>query len=83
MPVAKLSIALDEDVAAAARRAAERAGMSMSSWLSRAAAHAARIEDGLQAVDEWELEHGSLTGAELAAADQVLDDAQAAHPTVL
>ncbi|MBA3310311.1 MAG: hypothetical protein H0U28_09685 [Nocardioidaceae bacterium] len=73
MPVAKLSVALDERVAAAARSAAAREGMSLSAWLSRAAEHAVRLDEGLRAVSEWEGGHGALTDAERAAADQTLD----------
>jgi hypothetical protein len=68
-----LSVALDEDVAAAAAAAAERAGLSLSAWLNRAAGHLLTIEAGLDAVLDWEQEHGALTASELAAADDVLD----------
>jgi hypothetical protein len=68
-----LSVALDESVAAAAAAAAEREGLSLSAWLSRAAERALVLERGLKAVRAWEREHGSLTSAELADADKVLD----------
>lgn len=73
MPVRKLSVALEDEVAAAASAAAERRGQSLSAWLNEAAAQAIAIEDGLVAVAEWEAEHGSLTDEELAAATAVLD----------
>jgi len=73
MTVRKLSVALDEDVAAAVAAAARRSGVSLSSWLNHAAENELAIEDGLQAVREWEAEHGALTPEELAAADAVLD----------
>lgn len=73
MPVKKLSIALEEHVADAAAKSAERQGLSLSAWLNRAAENALAIEDGLAAVAEWEAEHGALTAEELAAADAVLD----------
>lgn len=73
MAVKKLSISLDEEVAAAARAAAEAAGMSLSAWLSRAATEAAGIEAGLQGVREYEAEHGVLSEEGLAGADEVLD----------
>ncbi|HET6630313.1 MAG TPA: hypothetical protein VFG91_11115 [Woeseiaceae bacterium] len=69
----KLSIALDERVAAAASASAEREGLSLSAWLNRAAENAIAIEEGLAAVAEWEAEHGAFTASELAAADAVLD----------
>lgn len=50
MTVRKLSVALDDDVAEAAGRAAERAGMSLSGWLNRAAEHEIAIDAGLAAV---------------------------------
>ena len=72
MTVRKLSIALDNGTATAVQAAAERRGVSVSSWLNEAAEHALRIEDGLRGVAEWEAEHGALTTAELAAADRFL-----------
>ena len=73
MAVRKLSIALDDNVAAAAANAAERAGLSLSAWLNHAAEHELAIESGLDAVAEWERDHGALTADELAAADDLLD----------
>lgn len=73
MSVQKLSIALDEPVAQAARQAAERRGMSLSAWLNDAAQSALAIEDGLVGVAEWEAECGPLSPEELAAADAALD----------
>ena len=73
MTVRKLSVALDEHVAVAAADAAERAGLSLSAWLSRAAERALTIERGIEAVRAWEQDHGPLTDEELAAADDVLD----------
>lgn len=74
-----MSIALDEHVAARARVAAGEQGMSVSAWLSRAAARELLVQDGLRAVAEWEAEAeaGPLTATERAAADAVLDDLQA------
>jgi hypothetical protein len=73
MPVRKLSVALEDDVAEAASRAAERAGMSLSAWLNHAAENELAIEAGLDAAREWEADHGVLTAKELAAADKLLD----------
>ncbi len=75
MTVRKLSVALEEHVAYAAREAATRRGMSLSAWLSEASRHALVIDDGLAAVSEWESEMGSLSPEELAAADASLDAA--------
>lgn len=77
MAVRKLSIALDEKVAAAAAAAAaaERHGLSFSAWLNQAAQKALAIEEGLAAVAEWEALHGALTPEEIATANAVLDAA--------
>lgn len=71
--VRKLSVALDGVVAEEAAHAAERAGMSLSAWLNRAAENELATEAGLVAVRSWEADHGELTAAELAAADDALD----------
>ena len=73
VPVRKLSIALEDDIAEAASRAAERAGLSLSAWMNHAAENELAIEAGLDAVRAWEADHGELTDAELAKADQLLD----------
>lgn len=73
MGVKKLSISMDEDVVAKARDAAEAAGLTLSAWLSRTAAHAAGIEAGLQGVREFEAEHGKLSEEGLRWAEEVLD----------
>jgi hypothetical protein len=80
MPVRKLSVALEETVAARAAVAAAGRGLSLSAWLNRAAENALALEDGLAAVREWEAEHGSFTAAERARADAVLDGASAGRP---
>ncbi len=73
MAVRKLSVALDEEVAQAAADVAARRGVSLSTWLNAAAERALVIEAGLAGVRAWEAEHGELTPAELAWADDVLD----------
>ncbi len=79
MAVKKLSVALDDTVAAQVAQAAERAGVSVSAWLNHAAANKLAIEAGLDAVREWESHHGELTPQELAAADALLDRVTAAE----
>ena len=69
----KLSVALDDTVAQEVALAADRAGLSVSAWLNHAAQNELAIEAGLDAVREWEAEHGELTAEELAAADTLLD----------
>ena len=73
MTVRKLSVALDPSVADAAAEAAEREGISLSAWLSRAAERALVVERGLEGVRAWERDNGSLTDAELSDADKVLN----------
>jgi hypothetical protein len=75
MSVQKLSVALEEQVARAAKEAAERRGISLSAWLNEASRNALAIEDGLAAVAEWEAERGPLPSDALASADTVLDRA--------
>jgi len=71
--VRKLSVALEESVAASAARAAQTAGVSLSAWLSRAAEHQLALERGRRAVVAWERDHGALTDRELRDADVALD----------
>jgi len=73
MPVRKVSVALDESVAASASRAAETEGVSLSAWLSRAAQHELALERGRREVLAWEREHGALRPDELRDADAILD----------
>jgi hypothetical protein len=76
VPAAKLSIALEEPVAQAARRSAERRGISLSAWLNEASRNALRIEEGRAAVAEWEAEFGPIRAEERARAKAVLDAAE-------
>ena len=80
MAVRKLSVALDESVADGVAQAAARAGVSVSAWLNHAAEHELAIEAGLDAVREWEADHGALTADELAEADSLLDRLLGATP---
>jgi len=73
MAVRKLSVALEESVAAEALSAAERRGVSLSAWLNAAAERALVLEAGLAGVEAWEAEHGELSDQELAWADSILD----------
>lgn len=75
MSAQKLSVALEEPVAIAAKRAAQRRGISLSAWLNEASRNALNVEDGLIAVAEWEAEHGQLSADTLATADGMLDKA--------
>jgi hypothetical protein len=67
-PAVKLAISVDSDVHSEVIEAAEAEGLSVSAWMTAAARRALRVRDGLDAVAEWEREHGPLTAQELAAA---------------
>ncbi len=80
MSVRKFSVALDENVAASASRAAQTAGVSLSAWLSRAAVHELALERGRRGVIAWEREHGALKDEELRDADALLDQLLSTRP---
>lgn len=67
-PSPKLAVTVDPDVHEQILKAAAADGVSVSAWITSAARHALLIRDGLQAVAEWEAEHGRFSDAELAAA---------------
>ena len=65
MPVERFSLTMDPDLGAAVREAAARAGMSVSAWISKAAADLVRNELLGIALQRWEEEAGPLTEVEL------------------
>ena len=67
-PSPKLAITVDPEVHEQVVAAAADEGVSVSAWMTAAARRALLIRDGLQAVEEWEREHGRLTEEELSAA---------------
>ena len=73
MAVTKRSVSLDDSVATRVEQAASKDGVSFSAWLSRAAEHSLLIREGLAGVDEWEAEAGSLTPAERAEGEALLN----------
>ena len=75
----KVSVYLDEEVAAEAALAADRHGVSLSKWLNAAAERGLIIERGLTAIAEWEAEEGPPSEEALAWADSVLDRAGVAR----
>lgn len=78
MSTSKVTITIDDDVLATLRRLAAEAGLPLSTYVTRAAEHHARIQDGLAAMREWQEEHGAFTEEEIAEARAALDAAEAA-----
>jgi hypothetical protein len=70
--VDKMSISFDPDLGDAVRAAATETGKPLSSWLAEAAAAKLRAEALARFLDEWQAEHGVLTPAEIARAEQEL-----------
>jgi hypothetical protein len=64
-PSPKLAITVDPVVHEQVLAAAAAEGVSVSAWMTNAARRALLIQDGLQAVREWEEEHGPLSDEEL------------------
>ena len=72
MKVDKMSISFDPELGDAVRAAAAETGKPLSSWLAEAAASKLRSEALARFLDGWEAEHGALTAAEIARAEQEL-----------
>jgi hypothetical protein len=66
MTVEKLSVSLPDIVAARARRAAERAGVPLSTWLAEAAEVAADLAEAHSAAEEYAARFGEPDPDELA-----------------
>lgn len=66
--VDRLSVTMDPDLGQAVREAAARSKVSVSHWLSEAAADHLRNELLGAALDAWEAQAGPFTDDELAAA---------------
>ena len=63
---------MDPELGAAVRQAAERSGMTVSAWISKAAADRVRNELLGIALQRWEEEHGPFTEEELDDAREAL-----------
>ncbi len=57
-------MSLSPEAAAAVRKAASDSGMSVSGWVERTVGSIAMRQAGLQAMDEYEAEHGAFTPEE-------------------
>ncbi len=65
----KRSISIPPDLDAEIAAAAEAAGLSYSAWVAETARKEFTIRAGLEAVSQYEAEHGAFTPAEIAEAD--------------
>lgn len=72
MQADRLSITMDPRLGSAARKAARRAGMSLSAWVAEATADRVRNEALGDALNQWEAEDGTFTAQELTAAARTL-----------
>ena len=66
----KRSISIPPDLDAKIAAAAEAAGLSYSAWVAETARKEFTIRAGLEAVSQYEAEHGAFTPAEIADADE-------------
>ncbi|WPB91088.1 ribbon-helix-helix domain-containing protein [Streptomyces malaysiensis] len=73
MSLERVTITIPSETLSAAKEAADREGMSVSAWLSRAAERATKIEAGLVAAEEVLTEIGPPTPEEQAWVDEFMD----------
>ena len=66
----KRSISIPPDLDAEIAAAAEAAGMSYSAWVAQTARKEFVVRAGLEAVSQYEAEHGPFTPDEIAEADE-------------
>ena len=67
-----MSISMDPELGDDVRAAAERAGLSVSAWLAKAAATQLRRQALVDLLNRWQAKHGKITPAELAKARREL-----------
>ncbi len=67
-PSPKLAITVDPEVHERVLAAASEEGVSVSAWMTTAARRMLLVQDGLDAVAEWEKIHGPFDESELIAA---------------
>ena len=78
MATKKVTITIPEETHAKATALAKKAGLPFSTWLAQTAEHEVRVQQGLEAMGEWEDENGAFTDAEVAWAESQLAEADAA-----
>jgi hypothetical protein len=69
MAVEKLSISVEESLAAAIRNAARQEGKPLSAWVADAVAARLRNAALGEALEEWQAEHGRIPEGEIVAAE--------------
>lgn len=77
MATKKITITLPEEDLEQVKKLAKAEGLPVSTWITKVVEHKARIQAGLEAMREWEAEHGAFTEEELAEADALLRAADA------
>jgi hypothetical protein len=82
MSLERVTITIPSEILSAAKEAAEREGLSVSAWLSRAAEHAAKIEAGLAAAEAVLAEVGPPTPEEQAWVDGFMEMVTQPQPVV-
>ena len=65
MPVERLTVSLDAELAAAVREAADEDALNMSAWLADAARRRLATRGLADVIAEWEALNGDFTQAEL------------------
>jgi len=80
MAVKKKTLSFDEELWAAVERRARAAETTPSAYINELVAKSERLYRGLQAVSDWQSEHGNLTADQLDWADRALAEAQREAP---
>lgn len=75
MAVKKKTLSFDEELWSAVERRAREAATTPSAYVNELVARSERLYRGLEAVSDWEFEHGALTADQLDWADRALADA--------
>jgi len=73
----KVTITIPEETHAKASALAKKAGLPFSTWLAETAEHEVRVQEGLEAMREWENQNGAFTDAEVTWAESQLTEADA------
>jgi hypothetical protein len=76
MVVKKKTLSFDEELWSAVERRAREAATTPSAYVNELVARSERLYRGLEAVSDWESEHGALTADQLDWADRALASAQ-------